>query len=516
MSFPLLSADHLTKAYGDRTLFEIPHLEIREGQRIGLAGPNGCGKTTLLHILSGALSPDTGTVTRRCRIALLRQPGLEDKHPDAGDSAGGETRRFLPCHGPGKSGGEQTRRAIAAALSENAPLLLADEPTNNLDLSGIRLLEEALLRYQGAVVLVSHDRALLDEVCTSLWAIEEGKLRVFPGNYSAWITERERERNFAQFEFEQYRKEKSRLTAEMRVIRQQAKNMRKPPKRMSSSEWILYKGTAAIQQGHVQNRAKAMEKRIEQLEVKEKPPELPSVRMQADAAAPVSRTAARVECAAISRGGRVILRDVSLTLPTGSRTVMLGDNGAGKTTLAEYLLAGGAGTSLAPGLRVGSFSQTHALLDPNRTVLENARADSALTEGEVRTILANLLLPAQAVAKPVGVLSGGERAKTAFARLLASSYGMLVLDEPTNHIDSFAAEALEHLLCQWQGTLLLITHDRRLAEKVAQRLVFVENGTVRTFEGAWDEWKAAQKPRSDDAILTLIEQMRRAAEAAQG
>lgn len=514
MAISLLTADGLHKGFGGRKLFNIPHLTVEEGQRIGLTGANGSGKTTLLHILAGMLAPDGGTVKRQRRIALLRQPGLSGNDPDAQETGmEGGIRRFLPS-GPGKSGGEQTRKAIAAALSENAPLLFADEPTNNLDLSGIAMLEEALKRYQGAVVLVSHDRALLDAVCTSIWALEDGKLRVFPGNYSAWIAEREREREFAMFEYEQYQKEKARLTAEMGVIREQAKTMRRPPKRMGSSEWLLYKGQASIQQGHVQNRAKAMGKRIEQLEVKEKPKELPGIKMRGQSAGPVSKTAARVECKEIARGERVILRDVRLLLPTGSKTVMLGDNGAGKTTLAEYLLQNGEGVTLAPGLRVGCFSQTHALLDPEKTVLENARADSGLSEGEVRTILANLLLRGEDVGKPVKVLSGGERAKTAFARLLASPCGMLVLDEPTNHIDSLAAEALERMLTQWEGTLLLITHDRRLAEKIAQRIVFVENGAIRTFEGNWEEWKAAQKPRDDSAVTALMEQLRRAADAA--
>lgn len=514
MPVSLLTADSLGKGFGGRELFYIPRLEIPEGQRIGLAGPNGCGKTTLLHILAGVIAPDEGTVKRRCKIALLRQPGLDHNHPDA-RTPEGPLRRFLPAQGPGKSGGEQTRKAIAAALSENAPLLFADEPTNNLDLSGIAMLEDMLKHYKGTVVLVSHDRVLLDAVCTCIWALEEGKLRVFPGNYSAWIGEREREREFALFEYAQYQKERDRLAAEMRVIREQARNMRKPPKRMGSSEWMLYKDQASIQQGHIQNRAKAMEKRIQQLEVKEKPAELPSVKMRGQSVGPVSRTAARVECKEIRRGGRAILRDVNLLLPTGSKTVMLGDNGAGKTTLAEYLLQQGQGVTLAPGLKIGNFSQTHALLEPEKTVLENARADSILSEGEVRTILANLLLKGEDVGKPVKVLSGGERAKTAFARLLASQCGLLVLDEPTNHIDSFAAEALERLLALWEGTLLLITHDRRLAEKVAQRLVFVEHGAIRTFEGGWKEWNTARQPKDESALTVLMEQMRRAAAAAK-
>lgn len=509
----LLKATALQKSYGEQILFDIPCLEIYEGQRIGLVGENGCGKSTLLHILNGSLEPDNGQIHRRCKIAFLRQE--DSLHPFSAYDLDSSARRFLP-QGPGKSGGELRRKGIAAALSQNAPLLFADEPTNNLDLAGISMLEEALLHYQGAVVFVSHDRALLDRVCTSLWALDGGTLRIFPGNYSAWAAQREQERDFAQFEYEQYQKQKNRLTAEARNLRQQAKSMNKAPKRMGNSEARLHKGTATISQAALQKRAKAIDKRIALLEKKEKPFQPSGIKMGADAKGFVSRTAARIEHGEIHRGKHLILEDVSFTLPSGSKTIMLGENGAGKTSLAEYLLAGGPGVSFAPGLETGFFTQNHDLLDPDLTVLENAQADSCLTEREVRSILANLLLPAKSLQKPVHLLSGGERAKTAFARLLASQRGLLVLDEPTNHIDFLAAEALEQFLLAWQGTLLLITHDRRLAEKIGQRLLLVENGHVRTFEGTFSQWQASQKPAPHDNLSVLMEQMRRAAEAPKG
>lgn len=511
----LLHATDLEKGFGDQVLFQIPRLELFEGQRIGLAGVNGCGKTTLLHLLAGTLPPDAGNVTRCCQIALLRQPGLGDTHPDALCRSATDGRKFLPS-GPGKSGGEQTRLAIAAAFSQNAPLLFADEPTNNLDIDGISLLQDALLHYTGALVLVSHDRALLDAVCTTIWALEDGSLRQFTGNYSDWIAQREREREFAAFEFEQYREEKARLTQEMLTIRQNAKNIGKPPRRMNSSEWLLYKGIASVQQAHVQNRAKTMRKRIDHLEVKEKPRELPQVRMQGQSAQPVSKSAVRVTNADLYHGSYLVQKGISLTLPTGSKSVLLGPNGCGKTTLANHILTYGDGVSIAPGLRIGTFSQTHAMLDPDSTVLENARADSTLPESEVRTVLANLLFPAAQISKPVHVLSGGERAKVAFARLLCAPYGCLILDEPTNHIDSFAAEALETLLSRWEGTLLLITHDRRLAQRVGQRLLFMEkHGGIKSFEGTWQEWEQSRIPKKPDALQELMEQMRRCQEASQ-
>jgi len=513
MPAPLLKATALQKSYGEQTLFNIPCLEIYEGQRIGLVGENGCGKSTLLQILNGSLAPDHGQIQRRCKIAFLQQE--DSLHPFSVHDLDSSARRFLP-QGPGKSGGELRRKGIAAVLSQNAPLLFADEPTNNLDLAGITMLEESLLHYRGAVVFVSHDRELLDRVCTSLWALDGGELRIFPGNYSAWAAQRQQERDFAQFEYDQYQKQRNHLIAEARNLRQQAKSMNKAPKRMGNSEARLHKGTTTISQAALQNRAKAIDKRIALLEKKDKPFQAPGIKMGADSKGFVSQTAVRIEHGEVRRGNHLILEDVSFTLPSGSKTVLLGENGAGKTSLAEYLLSGGPGVSLAPGLETGFFTQHHEILDPDLTVLENAQADSCLTEREVRSILANLLLPAKALQKPVHLLSGGERAKTAFARLLASQRGLLILDEPTNHIDFLAAEALEQFLLAWKGTLLLITHDRRLAEKIGQRLLLVENGHVRTFEGTFSQWQASQKPASNDSLLILMEQMRRAAETPKG
>ncbi len=199
---------------------------------------------------------------------------------------------------------------------------------------------------------------------------------------------------------------------------------------------------------------------------------------------------------------------------TGKRTVMLGANGAGKTTAVEHLLRRGDCARFANGVTPGYFSQNHEVLDLGRTVLENVRDSSSLPEHEIRTILANLMIAGDDVFKPAGVLSGGEQAKAAFAKLLASDCNLLVLDEPTNHIDLYTLEALEALLERWQGTMLIVTHDRRLTKRIAHRLLFVETGGIRTFEGSWRQWQEDQKRRAAprDDLTDLIDQMRRAAE----
>ncbi len=496
----------LEKTYGIRTVFSIEKLEIFPQDRIGLVGANGAGKSTLLAILAGEITPDAGQIRRHCTPALIRQDGEPE------DLADGKNRRTLGLSDSAcKSGGEKTRLSIASALSRRTPLLFADEPTTNLDLDGVETLKKELTAFPGALVLVSHDRALLDELCTVIWELENGELRSFPGNYSDWLEQKRRERDFAQFEYSQYKKEKRRLEQAMYQVREEARTMRNPPRRMSSSEWMLYKNVAATQQGHVQNRAKGLEKRLEHLEVKERPQPLPQITMALGAAHPLrAKLAVRLEGLTVRFGSRTVLNDAGFLLPTGKRTVMLGPNGSGKTTLLKALLHAWdpallptepSGFVKEPRLRfpselrIGYFSQEHETLDPEKTVLENVRSHSDKPEHEVRTILANLYLRGDDVFKKAGVLSGGERAKTMLAQLLASEANLLILDEPTNHIGLYTTEALEGLLKQWQGTLLVVTHDRRLAEAAAERLLICKDQTVTAFEGTYGEYQESLRSR---------------------
>ncbi len=499
----LLKASHILMTYGDRTVLDIPSLEIHEGDRIGLVGVNGAGKSTLLNILAGRAQPDSGIVDAKCGIAFIRQSGKADASMDEYHAKVMQT-----VDSPRPSGGEKTRTAIAAAFSQNAPVLLADEPTTNLDIEGIDTFQKLLTESGSSFLLVSHDRMLLDAVCNTIWELESGQIRVFPGNYTAWMAQKERERDYAAFEYEQYRQEKRRLETAASMVRQEAQGMRKPPGRMSSSEWLLHKNKASAKQKQVQNRAKALDSRIAHLETKDRPKDIPKIKMELGACTPVtSRTAVRIEGLTVAYGDRSVLDHASLVLPTGKRTVMLGKNGAGKTTLIQAIASGNGAVTIANGVKSGFFDQNHEVLEMERPALENARSLSSLPEHDVRTILARLMITRDDVHKKAGVLSPGERAKVMFARLLAADINLLVMDEPTNHIDLFTVEALEGLLLEWKGTLLVATHDRRLAQHTAQRLIFVENRAVTTFEGTWEEYREAQERRlqpSNPADETLL------------
>ena len=491
----LLEANHISKSYGEQTVLNIDRLHVYDGERVALVGENGAGKSTLLAILAGELAPDAGMVRRHAPAALIRQSGdarLEASAPLASEFRTPEAREGL-------SGGEQTRRRIAGALSTDAPLLLADEPTTDLDAPGIARLQKRLAAHTGALVLVSHDRALLKSLCNRVLYLEGGRLTDFPSGYAEWEAEQARQRARQQFEYDQYRAEQARLRAAMQKKAEWAASVRKAPKRMGNSEARLHTReytNAVLQQSHAK---KVLEGRMARLERKERPRDLPEIRMTLGVTHPIAaKTALTVRCRQLTAGGRTLLAGAEFTLPTGSRTALLGENGCGKTTLLRTLAGNpspGArftgAVRLNPEARVGVFDQDHAkALRFEDTALENVLAGASHSQSTARTVLARLNLRGDSVFKPVGVLSGGERAKVALAKLLLSESNLLILDEPTNHLDLFTMQALESLLAGYGGTLLFVSHDRAFVRAVATRVLTIAHCRLSAFEGTPDEMEA--------------------------
>ncbi len=470
----LLKAQNIKKEYGIQEILEIDTLQIEDFDRIGLVGKNGAGKSTLMSILAGDLEPDEGYVKRFYPIARIRQ-----SQETEGSVQGSYISRLGLKDSALKSGGERTRLAIGAAFSQNAPLLMADEPTTNLDLEGILLLEKMMAGFRGAILLISHDRALLDRICTTIWELEDGKLRVFEGNYSQWTAQKERERNFEQFQYDQYQKEKKRLTQNIRDFREQSRQMIKPPKQMSSSEWMLYKGGAAVRQGHVQARTRATLSRLEHLEKRERPAQLPEVSMKLPDSKKIrARYAISVRDLTIQYGEKTVFQKLNFFLPSGTRTVIAGPNGSGKSSLIRAILDRVPGVSITSEASIAYLSQDQDTLNPKKTVLENVLEDAAFPEHICRAVLDNLCMSPLDIKKPVFLLSGGERVKTALAKVLVSGCNLLILDEPTNHIDVYTMAGLEHLLSSYDGTLLAVSHDRAFIEHVADQVYVMKDGRL--------------------------------------
>ena len=499
MSNWILDTTELSLAYGDRQLLQTDRLTVFEGDRIGLIGENGAGKTTLLRILAGEIQPDSGSVRRLVPAAFIHQQGSAARGEDDRISA---LFRAREDH-PGLSGGEMTRNRIAGALAAHARLLMADEPTTDLDLEGLRLLRKQLSGFQGSLILISHDRALLRSLCTRIWYLEDGRITDFPGGYDAFMAERTRQRERAAFEYSQYRAEQKRLKESAQKMAERASRVKKAPSRMGNSEARLHKREWTDSVLQISHAKRTLQNRMEHLEEKERPRALPEIHMKLGVAHPVeARHVLEFRCDLLRAGSRILLEDTGFVLPTGSRTALIGPNGCGKTTLLRVLtgstdpeISWEGKLQLNPRARIGWFDQHHErTLDQDRTILENAMRESVWPESFARTVLACLGLAGENVYNPVRELSGGEKAKAALGRLLLMDYNTLLLDEPTNHLDLFTMEELERLLSQYGGTLLFISHDEDFLRKTATRVVRFENGKLRTLEDRFEKTEAGPLP----------------------
>lgn len=516
----LLEAEGIRKSYGMRTVLAIDTFTLYDGDRIGLVGENGAGKSTFLKILAGVLEPDEGRILRFAGVSMIAQTGDTDQ--EIGDAR--MRSEFSAQEAQGwLSGGEKTRRRIAGALSGGGHVLLADEPTTDLDAEGIARLEKYLKEFNGAVVLISHDRALLDAVTDRTAELEEGKLTFFPGGYSAWREEKEQRREHQRFLYDQYRGEQKRIREMIQREVEHASQKQKLPSRMGNSEARLHKREVTNVQATIHKTRKTYETRLNRLEQVDRPREDPEIAMRLGTATPItSRTAVEVRGLYMRAGGvRSLLENASFRIPVGSCTVLTGPNGCGKTTLLRRITGAKNDPTIriSPGVKIGRFDQDHAdTLDPEKTALENAMLHSVCPESTVRTVLARLNLRGDDVFKPLKVLSGGEAAKVALASLFTADINLLLLDEPTNHLDLFTLEALQEVLKDYGGTVLAVSHDRRFIREVAGRLLFVEGKGITTFEGTWEEYEASKtRDRSGEELrleLTRL-QMRLAAIASR-
>ena len=507
----IMDARSIRKAYGDRELFHIENLTVYDGERIGLVGQNGAGKSTLLRILAGEEEPDEGSVRRFGETAIIHQQGLPEEEGE------GIYRSLFHAQERrgGLSGGEQTRSRIAAAFSAHPRLLLADEPSTDLDEEGLEMLRRQLEAYRGTLILISHDRALLRRFCSRIWCLEDAKIVDFPGGYDAFTEERKRRRERAQFEYDQYKSEQKRLKESAQRMSEWTASVKKAPSRMGNSEARLHtrEYTNAILQ--ISHAKRTIQNRMEQMEVKEKPAALPDIRMKLGAASPIgARTALEVRCDQMAAGGKVLLEETGFSLPTGSKTALTGANGCGKTTLLMALTGTESeGTFFRgsirfnPQAKVGWFDQHHErTLREDRTVLENVTEESVHPQAFARTVLSCLGFAREDAFKPVSVLSGGEKAKTAMAKLLLMDLNLLVMDEPTNHLDLFTLEALENLLSGYGGTVLFVSHDELFLQKVSTRRICFKDRKLTAMEGVTAPEAAPVKEAEDQALeITRLE-----------
>jgi ATP-binding cassette subfamily F protein uup len=517
----LLTLLNAELAYGLTPLLDAASCTLNEGDRIGLIGRNGTGKSTLLGVMAGRVALDDGEVQRRdgLRIVTVEQEpqlppadtlfeslrqrgGLEDIDDERrrwrGEARLVEFASRLKVDGtidPARaSGGERKRAALALALSLEPDLLLLDEPTNHLDIGGIEQLEELLLKAP-ALVFVTHDRWFLDRVATGILELDRGWLRSYPGNYSAYERQKAAE-----------------LAAE-------AVGRRKFDKFWAQEEVWIRRGVEARR-----TRNEGRVRRLEALrnERAARRERIGNLRLAIDASERSGKLV--VELSRVSKrfDERPLVSDLTLRLMRGDRLALLGPNGAGKSTLIKLmlgLLEPDSGTvRLGTNLQVAYFDQLREQLDLDRTVADTVSAGSDYVEinGEKRHIssyLGDFLFSAKRAATPVRALSGGERNRLLLARLFARPANLLVLDEPTNDLDMESLDLLEASLQSFPGTLLLVSHDRVFVDNVVtQTLVAEGNGHWQEYAGGYRDW-LAQRPA---AATTAAEQASGTAAAGSG
>lgn len=488
---------NVKKQYGEKVVFEIQDLKIQENEKIGIVGVNGSGKTTLFRMIMGEETYEEGSISYSGKIAYIPQL-IEIEY----------TNNTL-------SGGEKTKQVIQEKMMEKADILLADEPSNNLDLDSIQALKKRLKAYQGTVLIISHDRDLLDTICTSILEINEGKVKKYKGNYTAYKQQKEQEERTKKREYDAYQQEKNRLEKAIHATKNTAKNIKKAPKRMGNSEARLHKREAQEKAEKIQGKSKALQTRWEKLKEKEKPKEEQKVIMKMPNQLVRSKYMIQGEKVTIQFKSRTLLKEANFHLITNSKTALIGNNGCGKTSLVKKIISQKEDTiKINEQVKIGYFSQNLDILETDKTILENVLKDSIQDERTVRNILANLLIKGKEVEKKVAILSGGECVKVAIAKLLVSDANLLILDEPTNFLDIEAIEGLEKLLKEYQGTVLIITHDRKMIDAIATHIWLLEKEQLLEFEGNYEKYcnyekrKANNKGNNKDKNEELKREMR--------
>lgn len=488
----LVSIDKLKKYYLDRLILDIYKFEIQENDKIGLVGANGAGKTTLIKSLIGDTDIDEGNIYLTNSYSYVSQnEDIKDLHSD------NKIKSLL--NAPDKfedylSGGEKVKLKIVNALKEKKKLIIADEPTSNLDQESIKILEKMLKNHNGALLLVSHDRQFLDPLCNTIVEIDEGKIKVYKGNYTTYLKLKEKEVKRQEFEHEQYKTEKNRLE-NAKIQKNELKNsIRKTPKRMGNSEARLHKMGGQRGKKNLDGNIKAIQSRIDKLEVKEKPKNINQIKIYIqDGMEIVSKNLIEVKDLTLKVDEKLLLNDVSFKIKRNKKIALIGENGCGKSSLIKEILKNNnEAIKINERVKIGYFSQSQDTLNIDKSILDNIKEVSSFDETFIRINLNLFGFKGDEVYKKVGVLSGGEKVKVALCKIILEDNNLLLLDEPTNYLDIISMEALEKSLRSTNKTMLIVSHDRSFISSVCDYIIEIKDKSLREFNGNLNEYEKSK------------------------
>ena len=525
----ILTASKLNKSFGIETVLEDVTFHVNAGDRIGIVGANGAGKSTLMRILAGELQPDSGELyfEKGASIGYLKQ---RDHFPDGGtvqeevSKAATEKQKeaFEERHGYSYdkglkgilrslaftddyldkpvgtlSGGERTRLAMASLLLQEPDMLLLDEPTNHLDIGTLKWLEGYLKGYRGTLVIISHDRYFLDKLATRIFEIEHCHLKAYDGNYTTF-----KEKKQLQYEqdLRHYEQMKAEVARQEEIIRRFKEH---------NTE-------------HLVKRAQSREKRLAMLDMPDKPTFFrEKLKIRFDEKLKSGQDVLQTEDLAMSftgpEGVKHLFSGVNMDIKKGDRICMVGPNGVGKTTLLKIILGeldpDSGWLKLGQNVVCGYYDQEQKLLDPEKTVLDEVHSTYIkYDQVELRKLLGRLGFYGDDVFKQVKDLAGGEKAKLSLLKLMMTGANFLILDEPTNHLDIAAKEVFEDALLDFPGTLLIVSHDRYLLQKIPTAIYELKPEGITVYLGSYDYYE--QKSSSVTSGKAYLETLAKGANPA--
>ncbi len=486
----MIQLENLTKSFGERTIFSDISFRIQDGEKIGIVGKNGAGKSTLLKIMIGIEDFDSGKLsglrkedigyaeqmpnfTQSTLLDEMLRDGAEEFQARKILYGLGFTESELAKNPKNFSGGETGKITLARALLNEPRILILDEPTNHLDIYAIDFLEDFIKNYRGTVIAVTHDRHFLQNCVEKILDMENGKATIYPGNYEKYFQLKSERREYEWKAYEKQQEEIAKLEDFVRRNKVRASTAK---------------------------RARSRQNILDRMERLEKPPSNESVKVKLGDAAESANKVLILD----NVNFKGIIKNFSLEIIKGEKIGLIGKNGVGKSTLLKIIVgelkSDSGEIKIGNRVKIGYLSQGHEDLNVNATPLEELVNEFNLTLEKARSELARLDLGAQIVEKPIGDLSGGEKTRVALAKLILHGANFLILDEPTNHLDLPAREAIESALNSFDGTILIVTHDRYLLDSVTTRVIEFEKREVTPIK---QDKAAKSKPASEKSASAV-------------